>query len=49
MSYDAEERALFWVAETFGVSIDAAYRSRLVRVFMKLSARASGSSVRRPR
>lgn len=47
--YDSEEKALFFVATLFGVTIDRAYEWRVVRVFMMLSARVGGISVRRPR
>jgi hypothetical protein len=49
MRYDLEERVLFWCARVMRVSIDRAYSSRVVRCFMRLSARLSGISVRRPR
>lgn len=49
MVYDFDECVLFLVARVSRTSIDRAYSWSWVRAFMRLSARLSGSSVRRPR
>jgi len=49
MRYDVEERVLFAIAKLTGKSIDSLYQSAFVRFMMNLSARAGGSSVKRPR
>ena len=47
--YDSEERLLVLLAWAFGISVDRAYRMRLVRLLMRASASLCGSSVIRPR
>ena len=49
MRYDPEERFLFLIARLFQVPVDTAYSWPLVRAWMSLLAKASGSSVNRPR
>lgn len=48
-AYDREEKVLFWLAQTMGLTIDQAYSLPFVRFFMRLSASSGGTSVKRPR
>lgn len=47
--YDVDERVLLGLSRLTGVSVDKLYGALIVRLLMRLSARALGTSVKRPR
>lgn len=47
--YDVDDRVLLGLSRLTGISVDKLYGALIVRLLMRLSARALGTSVKRPR